>query len=111
MSVGKWPKSNLTKKQKMIMETLSAGNVDASGALVSWLDMDQLLERLPYRTTKASMNFSVRYLAQKEMISKTYETRREKRRAVFIPTQFGFSLVNSVKPAGFYEDDDIVETF
>lgn len=109
---GKQNKYRLSKKQTQIMQTLCAGNTDDSGAIISWLDMDQLLERLPYRTTKASMSFSIRYLIGKEMLVKgRRELRRTKVRNVIIPTNLGFSLINKTRPLGFYEDDDIVETY
>lgn len=43
---------NLTSKQKQILALINAKNKD--GTLI---DMDQLVERVPYSTTKDSMHF------------------------------------------------------
>ncbi|MBG2734590.1 hypothetical protein F1517_22125, partial [Klebsiella oxytoca] len=47
----------LTDKQKDIIKTINLGH--ERGHL---LDLDELLEVLPYRTTKQSMQFSLRAL-------------------------------------------------
>ena len=112
MSKGKWAKTRLSKKQRQILETLCVGNRDESGATVSWLDLDQLVERVPYEVKKPAMNFSVRYLADKGMLTKGQkEIRRSKKRSVIIPTQLAFGLVSKPKPMGYFEDDGIIETF
>ncbi|HHT4259136.1 TPA: hypothetical protein ACTYZB_004803 [Klebsiella variicola] len=56
---------NLTSKQKDIIKTLSLGY--ERGHL---LDLDELLEILPYRTTKQSMQFSLRALIKKGLVEK-----------------------------------------
>ncbi len=50
----------LTDKQKDIIKTINLGH--ERGHL---LDLDELLEVLPYRTTKQSMQFSLRALIKK----------------------------------------------
>ncbi|HBM2881092.1 TPA: hypothetical protein LVL09_004914 [Klebsiella oxytoca] len=56
---------NLTSKQKDIIKTVNLGY--ERGHL---LDLDELLEILPYRTSKQSMQFSLRALIKKGLIEK-----------------------------------------
>ena len=42
---------NLTRKQVMIVDTILKGNPDGT-----WLDIDQLIENLPYETSKDSIS-------------------------------------------------------
>ena len=56
---------NLTSKQKDVIKTLNLGY--ARGHL---LDLDELLEILPYRTTKQSIQFSLRALIKKGLVEK-----------------------------------------
>jgi hypothetical protein len=48
---------NMTSKQRQITDTVIKGNPDGS-----WLDIDQLVENVPYETSKDSMHFSLRAL-------------------------------------------------
>ncbi|ELP0880795.1 TPA: hypothetical protein RRJ08_004002 [Klebsiella pneumoniae] len=56
---------NLTSKQKDVIKTLNLGY--ERGHL---LDLDELLEILPYRTSKQSMQFSLRALIKKGLVEK-----------------------------------------
>ncbi|EMX8597334.1 TPA: hypothetical protein KAK54_004268 [Escherichia coli] len=55
----------LTDKQKDIIKTINLGH--ERGHL---LDLDELLEVLPYKTTKQSMQFSIRALVKKRLVEK-----------------------------------------
>ena len=55
----------LTDKQKDIIKTINLGH--ERGNL---LDLDELLEVLPYKTTKQSMQFSIRPLVKKGLVEK-----------------------------------------
>ncbi|HAG5788006.1 TPA: hypothetical protein GFX75_003730 [Escherichia coli] len=55
----------LTDKQKDIIKTLNLGY--ERGHL---LDLDELLEVLPYKTTKQSIQFSIRALIKKGLVEK-----------------------------------------
>ena len=55
----------VTDKQKMIIRVVWMGMERGDP-----VDMDELLEMLPYSTTKQSMQFSVRALIKKEMLVK-----------------------------------------
>lgn len=56
----------LTEKQKAILRTLYLGH--DRGHL---LDLDELLEILPYKTSKQSMQFSLRALIKKGLVEKS----------------------------------------
>lgn len=82
----------LTKKQKNIMDVVIAGNTDGSN-----VDLDQILERLPYETTKASLQFSLRALILQGLLKKEDpEKRRDRRRAVIAATEMGESLTRGL---------------
>lgn len=55
----------LTDKQKDVVKTLFLGH-DRD----SLLDIDELLELLPYKTTKQSIQFSIRALIKKGLVEK-----------------------------------------
>ena len=78
----------LTPKQTQITDTIIKGNPDGT-----WVDMDQLLENLPYRTSKSSMQFSIRYLIEKGVLEKRdCELRRGQARRVYAPTALAYEL-------------------
>ena len=62
----------LTTKQKNIIHTLWLGEERGNP-----LDLDELLELLPYTTTKASMQFSLRALINKGLVTKGVRRQRE----------------------------------
>ena len=65
----------LTDKQKDIIKTLNLGY--ERGHL---LDLDELLEVLPYKTTKQSIQFSIRALIQKGLVEKGHTRQRSDNR-------------------------------
>lgn len=56
---------NLTQKQKAILKTLILGYERDK-----LLDLDELLVMLPYRTTKQSVQFSIRSLIKHGLVEK-----------------------------------------
>ncbi|PHM52412.1 hypothetical protein [Xenorhabdus hominickii] len=56
---------DVTKKQKQIIRTIWIGIERCDP-----IDMDELLELLPYATTKQSMQFSIRALIKKGLVVK-----------------------------------------
>jgi hypothetical protein len=64
----------LTTKQNQILAVIAAGNADGS-----FVDLDQLLERLPYETTKQSIHFSIRALVAREYLEKAGVEKRRGR--------------------------------
>ncbi|HFM5284147.1 TPA: hypothetical protein ACG6EQ_004638 [Escherichia coli] len=65
----------LTDKQKVIIKTLNLGY--ERGHL---LDLDELLEVLPYKTTKQSIQFSIRALIKKGLVEKGHTRQRSDNR-------------------------------
>lgn len=70
---------NLTEKQMAILQVVSEKNKDGSAT-----DLDQILERLNYQTTKASIQFSIRALILHGLIAKAdeWEKRRGRMRVI-----------------------------
>lgn len=76
---------NLTKKQKLILAVIAAKNRDGSN-----VDLDELIDRVEYKTTKESMQFSVRALMEKGLIERLpLEIRRNRARRPFDVTPLG----------------------
>ena len=65
----------LTDKQKDIIKTINLGY--ERGHL---LDLDELLEVLPYKTTKQSIQFSIRALIKKGLVEKGHTRQRSDNR-------------------------------
>lgn len=77
----------LTQKQYALLTVICDGNGnDESGKFVP-VDVDELLERLSYRTDKPSLQFSIRALVKRQLIEKVYEVRRGRKRVCYMPTE------------------------
>lgn len=86
---------NLTPKQQEVLTLLDAGNPDGTH-----LDLDQLLERLSYRPTKAAVQFTVRSLVGHGLIFKQgQEVRRDRMRVILAPTVLGQHYAKALKPS------------
>ncbi|BBI61688.1 hypothetical protein [Vreelandella sulfidaeris] len=80
----------LTAKQTQIITTIHAHQQ----AKEEDIDFDQLLAELPYETSKESMQFSIRALIKKGMVSKGNSvTRRGRSRRTFSITVFGKTML------------------
>jgi len=80
----------MTTKQRQIMNTVVRLNEDGS-----FLDLDQILDRLTYRTSKQSLQFSIRFLIKKGfLIKQGRERRRGRSRVILSPTKFGYMLMS-----------------
>lgn len=77
----------MTNKQIQVMQVILKGN--KVEGVWSPVDLDELLERIPYETSKASMQFTIRYLIKKGCITKGQEHRRSYNRATYTPTEQG----------------------
>lgn len=85
---------NLTTKQKEILTLIVNRNSDGTP-----IDLDELLTRLPYHTTKQSMQFSVRALVGKGYIEKCpTEIRRGRMRRLFQATPLGLHAYATLCP-------------
>jgi hypothetical protein len=78
---------DLTTKQRLVLDVIVKGNRTPDGRFES-VDLDQLLERIPYKTSKESMQFSIRSLIGRGMVEKgPQEKRRGRTRATLLPTK------------------------
>lgn len=83
-----------TGKQMALLNLILKGNADGS-----FLDIDQLLEALPYETTKASLHFSIRALIKHGMVEKRErEKRRLRMRCVLAPTSHAYLAFGRAQP-------------
>jgi DNA-binding MarR family transcriptional regulator len=92
---------NLTQKQKAILALIVKGNPGdpSTGEPDTPIDFDQLIERLPYQTSKQSMHFSVRALVARGLIEKGgLEARRGRARRLISPTPLGLHWAALVCP-------------
>lgn len=98
---------HLTVKQIELLHVIAAANPDASAC-----DLDQIIERINYETTKASIQFSIRALIKHGLIEKVGSEKRRGRRHVLIGiTTVGAGYVSAPKSKGpayvVNEEDDI----
>lgn len=96
-------RSAMTRKQVMIMKVIAEGNgKDLDGNLIP-VDIDQILERIGYKTTKESMHFSLRAMIRNGWIKKGGTVRRrQRRRTVYYPTELGAQMVGNTQPVPDY---------
>lgn len=105
---------NLTKKQRLIMGVILEGNRAKDPSDFSWVDLDQLLERLPYKTTKESLQFSIRALVNRGLVEKgDTELRRGRKRRTLRPTSMALDSLTTSAPARRVESEseNLVEYF
>lgn len=89
-------RDTLTRKQTNIMEVVCCGV--GSDEFVP-VDLNTLLETIPYVTTKESMQFSLRKLILHGYIRIDYEERGDKKRLrkVIYPTEEGKEIFEKMK--------------
>jgi DNA-binding MarR family transcriptional regulator len=98
---------HLTVKQIELLRVIGTGNEDGSAC-----DLDQIIERINYETTKASIQFSIRALIKHGLIHKLGSEKRRGRRHVMIgitPAGAGYVGVGVKKGPAYVIDeaDDI----
>jgi DNA-binding MarR family transcriptional regulator len=101
---------HLTTKQITLLTAIVNGNGPNDP-----LDLDQLLDKIDYETTKQSLQFSIRALINRNMIVKDGPQRRRGRmRQVISPTPQGRDIIGNHKPSVpayvVSEDDELMET-
>lgn len=85
---------NLSAKQTEILATVIRMNPDGT-----FVDLDQLLERLTYKPTKDALQFSIRHMVSRGLIEKREtELRRGAQRRVFAPTIAGYEEYRGLIP-------------
>lgn len=97
---------HLTVKQIAIMKVIVTGNPDGS-----LCDLDEIIDRLDYETTKASIQFSIRALIKHGLIEKKgTEKRRERKRVLIAPTESGKQIMGlRPKSSSVVVDEDTDE--
>lgn len=76
---------HLTVKQLELLRVIGEANTDSTAT-----DIDQILERLNYETSKESLHFSLRALVGKGLIEKSgREMRRKRNRTIVSLTALG----------------------
>lgn len=87
-------KMHLTTKQIELLRVIGAGNEDGSAT-----DLDEILERVRYETTKQSLQFSIRALIGHGLIEKKgVEKRRGRQRQVIGATALGLTYAGGKRP-------------
>lgn len=77
---------DLSRKQWEIIDAIMRGNPDGT-----WLDFDQLLDRMSYGPSKPSMHFSLRALINRGLVENApQELRRKQNRRVLAPTTLAY---------------------
>jgi DNA-binding MarR family transcriptional regulator len=97
---------HLTVKQIELLRVIAAANPDGTAC-----DLDQVIERINYETTKASIQFSIRALIKHGLIEKTgKEKRRDRQRVLISITAAGrgyvLTPVSSPGPAFIASDEE-----
>jgi DNA-binding MarR family transcriptional regulator len=89
----KYTQYTLTRNQYEIMAVLIKGNPDGS-----FVDLDQLLERVSYQPTKYAIQFSIRFLIKRGLVVKhESELRRGARRVVLSATELGYDIFRHIR--------------
>ncbi len=97
---------HLTSKQLNVLGVIVNGNGTQNGVFIP-CDLDQIIERVEYKPTKAAIHFSIRNLIRKGLIEKvSTELRRDRRRVIIAPTELGRSSYNSGADLSYIADED-----
>ena len=104
----------LTRKQFSILDIIVTGNPQGVTDTDKLVSLDEILERIPYATSKASMQFSIRSMIDSGYIQKLEKQKRDGRsRTLFSATKVGLYRMNpeALATEGSFivseEEDDI----
>lgn len=101
--------SQLTRKQFTILDIVVQGNEAGANPLDRFVDLDQVIERIPYDTTKAAIQFSIRSMVESKFIEKhAKQKRRGANRILFSATEIG---LYRMKPESFSSAPSFVSDF
>lgn len=106
--------SLLTRKQFAILNIIVEGNEAGADPLDVLVDLDQVIERIPYLTSKAAIQFSIRSMVEAGFIVKSKrQKRRGASRALYSATEIGSYRINPKTPSAaasyISEIDDILD--
>ena len=80
----------LTDKQESVLNVIVKGNSDGS-----FCDLDEVIQRVFYKTNKPSIQFIIRNLIKKGMIEKQEtQKRRTRRRIILCATKSGYEFTS-----------------
>jgi len=83
----------ITRKQAEILSLVCLGNRAEGHELVSWIDMDQLVNRLSYEASKQAIQCSIRVMEKRGLVARGDQELREHRlRRVVRPTTLGVEM-------------------
>lgn len=86
----------LTKNQTHVLTTLFKAESFHDTPDSQKMDLDQLIEKVPYNVTKESIQFTLRFLVKRGYVEKAgTESRRGKRRVLWNLTKPGQILTSS----------------
>lgn len=85
----------LTAKQHQIMDVAMKGNQTERGVTISWCDIQQIRDRLPYKASREAVICSLRFLEKKGLleIRSRSEVRGGRRRTLYVPTNLAFDAL------------------
>lgn len=101
--------SQLTRKQFTILDIIVQGNEAGVNPLDRFVDLDQVIERIPYEVTKAAIQFSIRSMVEAKFIEKhAKQKRRGANRILFAATEVG---LYRMKPESFTSAPSFISDF
>ena len=95
----------MTSKQWDVLTIIVNGNGEVEGNFIP-VDLDQILERQSYISTKQSLQFILRSLVEKGLIEKGgMENRRDRQRRLYFPTTLGKQMFGTETDHSFVEKE------
>lgn len=110
----KKPKTTLTPHQYEVLKIVIVGN-DSKDPTLILADLDEILERVTRKTSKQSIQFTIRALIHNGMMTKAGRlARRGRQRVTYEATDQGIAVADDrPKVAAFLEpvSDEAIDTF
>lgn len=107
-------KTSMTPHQYEVLKVVIVGN-DSEDPTLVLVDLDEILERITRKTSKASIQFTIRALIHNGMMTKAGRSpRRGRQRVTYQATDQGVDVAgDSRKTPAFLEPvmDEAIETF
>lgn len=95
----------LTRKQFTILNIIVEGNPEGADDDYKKVDLDEIIERIPYETSKAAIQFSIRSMIENGFIFKSgRQNRRGRNRVLFSATPIGNYRIN---PQGSNPEEEV----
>lgn len=99
----------MTAKQRCIMNVIMRGNTNDNGVTISWCDISELRERIPYGSSREAVLCSIKFLEKKGLLEVRPRAviRNGRRKTLFIPTNLAFDMLTR-KPMSEEEMLDLI---